>query len=176
MTAQALEQQTYLPGERETLAEIHSFIEAHEQAHGIRPEPRYLLAGAEEHENVEIPKAVFDVLRQVVEAMNAGRAVTVAPQSQKLTTQQAADLLGVSRPTVVKLIDEGTLPAETPAKRRRLLRLEDVLEYRRRRREEQYRAIFATSEPDEFEEDAEVMAALLKQARAEAAERRRSVS
>ena len=52
-----------------------------------------------------------------------------------LTTQQAAELLGVSRPTVVKLIDDGKLPAETPGKRRRMVKLDDVLKYRARRRE-----------------------------------------
>ena len=65
--------------------------------------------------------------------MNAGKAVTVAPQSQLLTTQQAADLLGVSRPTVVKLIEDGALPADTPGKRRRLVELDDALDDRARR-------------------------------------------
>ena len=64
---------------------------------------------------------------------------TPGAQSKLLTTQQAADLLGVSRPTVVKLIEEGALPAETPGKRRRMVKLDDLLEYRAHRREEQYR-------------------------------------
>ncbi|MGB8020677.1 MAG: excisionase family DNA-binding protein [Candidatus Nanopelagicales bacterium] len=68
---------------------------------------------------MEIPETVCRVLLQVLEAMKAGKAVTVAPQNTLLTTQQVADLLGVSRPTVVKLIENGELPAQTPGQRRR---------------------------------------------------------
>ena len=57
----------------------------------------------------------------MVAALHAGKAVTIAPQTMKLTTQQAADLLGVSRPTVVRLITDGTLPAERIGNRHRLL-------------------------------------------------------
>ena len=87
MIAQALEQQTYLPEQPQQVAEMLSFLEAHEAANGARPTPRYLLVGADEHDSVEIPEGVYRVLRQVVEAMEAGRAVTVAPQTQMLTTQ-----------------------------------------------------------------------------------------
>lgn len=146
MAARALEQQTYLPDQAEGVAALVSFLEAHERVRGTRPPARYLLVGTDEHDSVELPESVYRVLRQVVEAMRAGRAVTVAPQTQTLTTQQAADLLGVSRPTVVKLIDDGELAAETPAKRRRLVKLEDVLAYRQRRRAEQYQALVATSD------------------------------
>lgn len=63
-------------------------------------------------------------------ALHAGKAVTIAPQSMTLTTQQAADLLGVSRPTVVRLIKSGELAAERIGNRHRLV-LDDVLAYRR---------------------------------------------
>lgn len=62
-------------------------------------------------------------------ALHAGKAVTIAPQSMTLTTQQAADLLGVSRPTVVRLIKSGELAAERIGNRHRLV-LDDVLAYR----------------------------------------------
>lgn len=66
-------------------------------------------------------------------ALHAGKAVTIAPQSMTLTTQQAADLLGVSRPTVVRLIKSGELAAERIGNRHRLV-LDDVLAYREARR------------------------------------------
>ena len=176
MTAQPLEQQTYLPEPTEQVAEVLSFIKAHEDVRGARPTPRYsLAAGAGEHEHVELPAAVHRVLLQVLEAMKAGKAVTVAPQSQLLTTQQAADLLGVSRPTVVKLIEEGALPADTPGKRRRMVKLDDLLDYRARRREAQYRALLETStDDDEDLEDPRVTEERFRRVRAEVAAERRA--
>jgi excisionase family DNA binding protein len=80
---------------------------------------------------------VYQVLLGVVAAMGEGKAITVAPREQRLTTQQAADLLGVSRPTLVKLLDEREIPFEQPTSgRHRRLRLQDVLEYQKRRRTE----------------------------------------
>lgn len=70
----------------------------------------------------------------MVAALHAGKAVTIAPQSMTLTTQQAADLLGVSRPTVVRLIKSGELAAERIGNRHRLV-LDDVLAYREARRQ-----------------------------------------
>lgn len=113
MTAQSLDQHTFLPEPADELVPLLSFIKAHESRTGSQPEPQYFLAGG--GEQVQIPAAVHQVLLQVLESMQAGKAVTVAPRSKLLTTQQAADLLVVSRLTVVKLIDEGFLPAETLA-------------------------------------------------------------
>lgn len=64
--------------------------------------------------------------------MAAGQAVIVAPIHQRLTTQQAADLLGISRPTFVKLLESGEIKFEQPGRHRRVL-LTDVLEFRQRR-------------------------------------------
>jgi excisionase family DNA binding protein len=175
VTAQVLEQQTYLPEPADQVAELLSFLEAHEVARGARPEPRYFLAGAGEGDHVEIPASVHAVLLQVLQAMRAGKAVTVAPHSKLLTTQQAADLLGVSRPTVVKLIDEGLLPGEVSGQRRRLVKLDDLLQYRERRREQQYDALMDTAANyDEDLDDPEVLEERLRRVRTHAAERRRA--
>lgn len=82
-------------------------------------------------ERLVLPPEVFEVLRDVVAAMAQGQAVTIAPVHQRLTTQEAADLLGVSRPTVVKLLETGEIPFEQPGRHRRV-RLADVLAYRDR--------------------------------------------
>lgn len=84
---------------------------------------------------VPLPDAIHDVLVQVVHAMRAGRAITVAPLSLRLTTQEAADFLGVSRPTLVKILESGAIPYEQPGRHRRV-RLVDVLNYRDARRSE----------------------------------------
>lgn len=175
MSVQPLEQQTYLPGSSAGVAEVLSFIEAHEASRGSRLAPRYFLAGSDEGDQVEIPEMVYRILLQVLEAMKAGKAVTVAPQNMLLTTQQAADLLGVSRPTVVKLVESGQLPADTPGQRRRMIKLDDLLAYRARRREAQYRALLESSVDDfELDEDPQKVADDLRRIRVEVAARRRA--
>lgn len=156
MTIEALEQQTYLPEETDQLAPVLSFLDAH-RARGERVSPRYLLVGSEEGDQVTVPASVHRVLVQVVEALSAGRAVTVAPHSLVLTTQQAADLLGVSRPTIVRLIDSGELAADRVGNRRKVM-LRDALAYRDERRQRQYEAIMATSvDIDDEDDPAEVL-------------------
>ena len=91
-----------------------------------------------------------------------------------LTTQQAADLLGVSRPTVVRLINDDVLPAERIGNRHRLL-LEDVLAYREERRKRQYDALATTIEIDS-DDNPETIRKQLREARRVVAARRRNAA
>jgi excisionase family DNA binding protein len=173
VTAELFESQTYLPEEQEQLAAVAGFLEAHHSKVGERPVRRYLLVGAEEHEQIELPEALHKVLVQAVAALRAGRAVTISPTMPKLTTQQVADLIGVSRPTVVRLIDNGELASERIGNRRKVL-LKDALEYRDRRRTRQYQAIADTVDMSE-DEDPAVVNERLARIRKQRAERRRIV-
>ena len=87
-----------------------------------------------------LPPELRDLLAEVVQAMRRGQAVSFAPLGQQLTTQQAADLLGVSRPTLIKILESGRIPYEQPGRHRRL-RLSDVLSYQEQRRAEQRDAL-----------------------------------
>lgn len=78
----------------------------------------------------ELPPSVTRGLFAVLGTLARGDAVAVVPADNELTTQEAADLLGVSRPTLVKLIDQEQLPCRWVGSHRRL-RVEDVLAYRR---------------------------------------------
>src|SRR3974390_111329 len=71
-------------------------------------------------DSAPLPAEVRHVLANVVEALRRGQAITVAPLAQRLTTQQAADLLGISRPTLVKLLESGKIPFDTPGRHRRI--------------------------------------------------------
>jgi excisionase family DNA binding protein len=86
-------------------------------------------------QRIPLPVEAYQVLLKVVDAMRAGKAITITPMDQQLTTQQAADLLGISRPTFVKLLVRGEIPYEQPTgSRHRRVRLRDVLDYQRRNR------------------------------------------
>lgn len=113
------------PADLAPMLELSHFLAEH-------AEPAALLGP--DGEQVPLPMELYQVLVQVVGAMREGKAVTIAPLNQRLTTQQAADLLGISRPTLVKLLNENQLPYEQPGSgRHRRLRLSDVLEYKDRR-------------------------------------------
>ncbi|SCL19689.1 DNA binding domain-containing protein, excisionase family [Micromonospora rhizosphaerae] len=175
MAAAVLREETYLPDGREQLARVYDFVRAHEEA-GLGPlKPRYFLSGAEPGDQVELPAELYAALRQVVEALQRGLAVTVAPRTLTLTTQQAADLLGVSRPTVVKLLDEGKIPFERVGTHRRVL-LPDLLAYREQRRADQYAALEATSVSVDDEEDLDAMLQQLRDARRAIGRRRRGLT
>ena len=108
-------------------------------AHGARKAPRCQLVGPS-GEALEIPESVFYVLERVVEVLASGDAVTVVPVGKELTTQQAANLLNVSRQYLIRLLDQGALPFRRTGKHRRL-RIEDVLTYRERRDRERKSAL-----------------------------------
>ena len=82
---------------------------------------------------VALPAEIYTVLLDITKAMAEGRAITIAPHEQVLSTQQAADLLGISRPTLVAILDRGEIPYTQPGRHRRV-RLTDVLDYQQRQR------------------------------------------
>lgn len=91
-----------------------------------------LLVTPDGSESVAVPPSVFQVLQFVVHHMARGEAISLMPVHMRLTTQEAADLLDVSRPFLIKLLDQHELPYTRTGKHRRI-RLQDVLDYRDRR-------------------------------------------
>lgn len=75
---------------------------------------------AESGETTTLPAAAVRLLVDLLSAMAEGNAVTVIPIHAELTTQQAADLLGVSRPFLIKQIEEGKLPHHMVGSHRRV--------------------------------------------------------
>jgi excisionase family DNA binding protein len=98
--------------------------------HGYRP-----VLMCPEGSHVELTESAFKALMFVVRGMSAGMTMTLVPSGKQLTTQQAAELLHVSRPHLIKLLDKGEIPFEKVGTHRRL-RIEDLLDYRERRRAE----------------------------------------
>lgn len=120
----ALTERTVLPGEpTQRMADLLVALKTHG-----RPA---LIAADGTH--IELPDELYEVLKDVVAALSQGLAITVAPQHTVLTTGQAADLLGVSRPTLVRLLEAGEIPFGKPGRHRRI-RLGDLLAYQQRAR------------------------------------------
>lgn len=170
-TSAAIKETFFAPEDPQT-GEIFDFMEAHAGKTGSRPEPQFFLSGSEPGDQVQLPHEIYEILVKAVEAMRKGMAVTITPSSMTLTTQQAAELLGITRPTLVKLLDDGRIPFEKPSTHRRV-RLEDVVSYKETRKAEQYEALSALGTVDD--EDPRVVAERMKKARQEAARRRRTV-
>ncbi|SEH75877.1 DNA binding domain-containing protein, excisionase family [Mycolicibacterium rutilum] len=74
------------------------------------------------------------VLAQALTALSAGQAVTLESLDTLLSTQEAANLLGISRPTLVKLLESGEIPFTKPGRHRRV-QLQHLLDYQRLQRE-----------------------------------------
>src|SRR6266498_74822 len=89
---------------------------------------------------IDIPDDLYGVLRDVVNALSQGMAISIAPHNTMLTTQEAADLLNISRPTLVRLLTDGEIPYTMRGRHRRVL-LRDVLDYSERTRTERRAAL-----------------------------------
>lgn len=95
--------------------------------------------------SVTLPEPVRALLTDLVRALAAGNAVTVEPHRTVLTTQEAADLLGITRPTLVRLLESGRIPFTKPGRHRRI-ELADVLEFRQRERTRRRQVLVAMAQ------------------------------
>lgn len=83
---------------------------------------------------VSIPFAAFEILTDVLAELANGNAVTVVPHHAELTTQEAADILNVSRPHLVQQLEAGAIPYHKVGTHRRI-KMSDLMAYRKKSRE-----------------------------------------
>ena len=131
MSAQALSQDIALPDEHEKLLaeqggkELSLLIGKRKKG-----EISLVVQHGSKEVKVPLPLSAFHLFIRVLEQMALGNAVTLIPLHAYLTTQEAADLLNVSRPYLVKLLEEGKMPYHKVGAHRRI-KFEDLMTYRR---------------------------------------------
>ncbi len=97
---------------------------------------------SDDHEShqIEVPTSALTMLVQILGELASGNAVQIVPVHAELTTQEAANILNVSRPHMVKLLEDGCLPFHKTGRHRRI-RFADLMEYKKQRNAESMEAM-----------------------------------
>ncbi len=119
--------------ERRSLDQLGAMLEGKTNPHPLK------ILGPD-GEEVVLPTSVVTVLRQLVRYLAHDKAVTVVPVDKALTTQEAADILNVSRPYLIRLLEGGMIPFTKIGSHRRV-QIEDVMAYKQRRDAERTQAL-----------------------------------
>ena len=104
--------------------------------------------GASGEIELELSRSVLQALQKVLELMERGEEVDIVARERELTTTEAAELLNVSRPYVVKLMESGELPFHKVGSHRRV-EAGDVVEYKRRQKSASRKSLAALADEDE---------------------------
>lgn len=102
----------------------------------------------ETNDKIVIPLRALKLLGDILKAMGQGKPISIVPVATEVTTQKAAEILGCSRPHLVKLLEEGKIPFTKVGKHRRI-KFEDVIKYKKQMREEQRQHIIDIMNFDE---------------------------
>jgi excisionase family DNA binding protein len=142
--AEELGQRLPSANEKAAANQLRTLLAAHME-HGGKL--RVLEEGKRAPVDLVLTPAISKLLIEVLRHISSGDAVTLVPVSKKLTTQQAADILNVSRPYLISLIDKGDIPHELVGRHRRI-KADDLLAYKRARDKERRAALSALAAID----------------------------
>ncbi len=99
-------------------------------------------------EKIKIPLRALSLLGEILKAMSEGKPISILPQATEVTTQSAAEMLGCSRPHLVKLLEEGKIDFTKVGKHRRI-KFEDVIKFKKQMKEEQKKHLIELMNSDE---------------------------
>ena len=102
----------------------------------------------ETREKIILPKKALNLLGEILKAMGQGKPISIVPLATEVTTQSAAEILGCSRPYLVKLLEEGKIEYTKVGKHRRI-KYEDVIVYKQKMKEEQKKRLIDMMHADE---------------------------
>ncbi len=126
------------------LESYHALSEVLENLHKDNPE----IEIEETKEKIRVPLKALKLLANILKATSQGKPISVVPIATEMTTQAAADLLGCSRPHLVKLLEEGQIEYTTIGKHRRV-KFEDVIAYKKRMKAKQQELLIKIMNADE---------------------------
>lgn len=104
----------------------------------------------ETNDRITLPYKALKLLGDVLKAMSEGRPISIVPLATEVTTQKAAEILGCSRPHLVKLLEDGKIAFVKVGKHRRI-RFEDVMRYKEKMKQEQKQHLIDMMRADEEE-------------------------
>ena len=135
--------------EREAANQLRSILAA--RAEADQSARLKLIDGTGNAAEVVLLPALSQLLTELLRHVGQGNAVTLVPVSQMLTTQQAADVLNVSRPHLIKLLDQGMIPHSKVGRHRRI-KADDLFEFKTRRDDQRAEALseLAALDADHF--------------------------
>ncbi len=102
----------------------------------------------ETKEKIKIPLRALKLLGDILKAMGEGKLISIVPVATEVTTQKAAEILGCSRPFLVKLLEDGKIEYTKVGKHRRI-KFEDVMNYRQSMKAQQKKSIIDIMNGDE---------------------------
>lgn len=124
----AVLEETFVPDENE-VQQAKDF--ARDLGRQVGKGESVVIQNADMGESVAVPKNVFDVLMKILAVMSEGNGFALIPMDKEITTQEAADILNVSRPFVVKLAENKEIVHRKVGRNRRF-KLRDVLAYKQK--------------------------------------------
>ena len=137
--------------ERPTKEEQKSAMESYDalaaaldQIHSDYPE----IEIAETNERIKIPIKALQLLAKILKETSLGKPVSIVPIATEITTQAAAELIGCSRPHLIKLLETGEIGYTKIGKHRRI-KYQDIIEYKRKMKVEQRRRLIEIMKADE---------------------------
>ena len=102
----------------------------------------------ETSEKIKVPLSALKLLGEILKAMGQGKLISIVPIAAEVTTQAAAEMLGCSRPHLVKLLEEGKIAFTKVGKHRRI-KFEDIMMYKKQMKEHQKQNIIDIMNADE---------------------------
>jgi len=137
------------PSKEEQKLALESYNALEEALKGLSDNPEIEIE--ETNDKIRIPLNALKLLSRILKVTSQGKPISIVPIAMEMTTQAAADLIGCSRPHLVKLLEEGKIEFSKIGKHRRV-KFEDVVKYKKMMKTKQEELLIRIMHADEDSE------------------------